>query len=128
MGDGLSVPNSHKYPAADEILFDRYISEKTGNCAKPLGDGRLRYQQEYILCGKESDRENLEGTAARLILIREASNCGYLFSDEEKMEALMVSDRDGYHMDKVDCQVSHGILTLPMPGNGAVILRAVPKD
>ena len=85
MGDGLSVPNSHKYPAADEILFDRYISEKTGNCAKPLGDGRLRYQQEYILCGKESDRENLEGTAARLILIREASNCGYLFSDEEKM-------------------------------------------
>ena len=49
-------------------------------------------------------------------------------TDEEKMETLMVSDRDGYHMDKVDCQVSHGILTLPMPGNGAVILRAVPKD
>ena len=85
MGDGLSVPNSHHYPAADEILFDLYLSEKTGNCAKPLDDGKLRYQQEYILCGKDSDRGNLEGTAARLILIREASNCAYLFSDEEKM-------------------------------------------
>ena len=45
----------------------------------------LRYQTEYILCGKGSDRENLEGTAARLLLIREASNCAYLFTDEERM-------------------------------------------
>ena len=85
LGSGMMAENSHGYPMADEILFDRYIYEKTGNCAKPLDDGKLRYQTEYILCGKGSDKENLEGTAARLLLIREASNCAYLFSDEGRM-------------------------------------------
>ena len=85
LGTGLKAENSHGYPRADEILFDRYIYEKTGNCVRPSEDGRLRYQMEYILCGKGSDRENLEGTAVRLLLIREASNGAYLFTDEERM-------------------------------------------
>ena len=85
LGTGMTAVNSHKYPPADEILFDRYIYEKTGSCVNPSEDGQLRYQTEYILCGKGSDRENLEGTAARLILIREASNCAYLFTDESRM-------------------------------------------
>ena len=85
LGTGMMAANSHKYPAADEILFDRYIYEKMGSCTKPCEDGQLRYQTEYILCGKESDRENLEATALRLLLIREASNCAYLFTDETRM-------------------------------------------
>ena len=85
LGTGLKAENSHGYPRADEIIFDRYIYEKMGNCARPSQDGLLRYQMEYILCGRGSDRENLEGTAARLLMIREASNAVYLFSDEERM-------------------------------------------
>ena len=85
LGTGMTAANSHRYPKADEILFDRYIFEKTGNCTKPSEDGQLGYQTEYILCGKDSDRENLESTAARLLLIREASNCAYLFTDERRM-------------------------------------------
>ena len=85
LGTGMKASDSHNYPKADEILFDRYIYEKTGNCVRPSEDGQLRYQTEYILCGKGSDRENLEGTAARLLLIREASNGAYLFTDEERM-------------------------------------------
>lgn len=85
LGTGMTAVNSHKYPEADEILFDRYIYEKTGSCTNPSKDGQLRYQTEYILCGKDSDKENLEGTAARLLLIREASNCAYLFTDERRM-------------------------------------------
>ncbi len=85
LGTGMMAANSHRYPEADEILFDRYIYEKMGNCTKPCEDGQLCYQTEYILCGKESDRENLEATALRLLLIREASNCAYLFTDEGRM-------------------------------------------
>lgn len=85
LGTGMTAENSHGYPAADEILFDRYIYEKTGNCVRPSQDGQLRYQTEYILCGKDTDRGNLEGTAARILLIREASNAVYLFTDEERM-------------------------------------------
>ena len=85
LGTGMMAANSHKYPEADEILFDRYIYEKMGSCTKPCEDGQLRYQTEYILCGKDSDRENLEATALRLLLIREASNCAYLFTDDARM-------------------------------------------
>ena len=85
LGTGMMAANSHRYPAADEILFDRYIFEKMGSCTKPCEDGQLRYQTEYILCGKDSDRENLEATALRLLFIREASNCAYLFMDEARM-------------------------------------------
>ena len=85
LGSGMMAENSHGYPMADEILFDRYIYEKTGNCVRPLEDGSCGIRLEYILCGKGPDRENLEGTAARLLLIREASNCAYLFSDEGRM-------------------------------------------
>lgn len=85
LGSGMSAENSHSYPRADELLFDEYIMEKTGNYTEPLPDGRLKYQVEYILCGKGSDRENLEGVAARLLLIRETSNCIYLFANSGKM-------------------------------------------
>ena len=85
LGTGMMAANSHKYPAADEILFDRYIYEKMGSCTRPCEDGQLSYQTEYILCGKDSDRENLEAIALRLLIIREASNCAYLFMDDARM-------------------------------------------
>ena len=85
LGTGMMAANSHRYPKADEIIFDRYIYEKMGSCTKPSEDGQLCYQTEYILCGHDSDKRNLEETAARLLLIREASNCAYLFTDEGRM-------------------------------------------
>lgn len=85
IGTDVKAENTHGYPEAGEILFDRYIYEKMGSFAKPSEDGKLCYQTEYILCGKTSDRENLEGIAERLLLVREACNCAYLFTDERRM-------------------------------------------
>ena len=85
LGTGMKASDSHNYPKADEILFDRYIYEKTGNCVRPSEDGQLRYQTEYILCGKDTDKGNLEAVAERLLLIREGANCLYLFADEGRM-------------------------------------------
>ena len=65
--------------------FDLYLGEKCG-CYTALSEkGRLKYQLEYILEGKESDRENLEKVAEKLLLIREAANCAYLFTDSGRM-------------------------------------------
>ncbi|MBE6006265.1 MAG: hypothetical protein E7238_03790 [Sarcina sp.] len=80
-GDGLRPDNSHGYPRADEAVFDLYLGEKCGCYTRPLEKGRLKYQLEYILCGRETDMENLEKTAERLFLIRMASNCASIFSD-----------------------------------------------
>lgn len=85
LGSGMKADNTHGYPRADELLFDEYIMEKTGNYVNPLQDGKLQYQVEYILCGKESDGQNIEAVARRLLFIREASNCAYLFTDSGKM-------------------------------------------
>ena len=45
----------------------------------------MKYQTEYILTGAESDAKCLEKIAERLLLIREAANCSYLFTDQSRM-------------------------------------------
>ena len=85
LGSGLQAENRHGYPRADELIFDTYVMEKTGNFTRMRGDGKLRYQTEYILCGKDTDKGNLEAVAERLLLIREGANCLYLFADEGRM-------------------------------------------
>lgn len=84
-GDALQPANSHGYPRADEALFDLYLGEKCGCYTNPLEKGKLRYQLEYILSGKETDAQNLEKAAQKLLLVREAANCAYLFTDSARM-------------------------------------------
>ena len=73
-GDALQPVNSHGYPRADEALFDLYIAEKCGCFTEPLE-----------LTGGASDQDSLEKVAERLLLIREAANCAYLFTDRSRM-------------------------------------------
>lgn len=84
-GNALQPANSHGYPRADEALFDLYIAEKCGCYTAPLEKGKMKYQIEYILTGGASDRDSLEKTAEMLLLIREAANCMYLFTDGPRM-------------------------------------------
>ena len=84
-GNALQPANSHGYPRADEALFDLYIGEKCGCYTVPLEKGKLKYQIEYILTGAASDQDCLEKAAERLLLIREAANCAYLFTDQQRM-------------------------------------------
>lgn len=73
------------FSIVDEVLFGEYLMEKCGNYRKPSADGALQYELEYILAGKSSDVENLRWTAGRLILLREAANAMYLYSDSTKV-------------------------------------------
>ncbi len=84
-GNGLLVRNRHGYPRADAVLTDMYIAEKCGAFSKEKINSPLQYEIEYILCGKENDRKNLEGVAGRLLLIRMGANCGTLYKDEKRM-------------------------------------------
>ena len=49
--------------------------------------GGGRYQLEYLLHGKNSDRSNLEDTVSELLLIRQGINLIQILSDTEKREA-----------------------------------------
>ncbi len=56
MDSGIQTDNVVHFP---EILFGQYLLKKLGNYRKPAASG-LNYQVEYILGGKNSDRENLK--------------------------------------------------------------------
>lgn len=47
-------------------------------------DTQLQYENEYIICGHSSDKDNLLDTLNRIVLIRTAFNTAYLFSDAGK--------------------------------------------
>lgn len=75
------------FSVVDEVLFGEYLIEKCGDYRNPSADGALQYELEYILAGKSSDIENLRWVAGRLILLREAANVMYLYSDSAKVSA-----------------------------------------
>ena len=56
-------------------FFTRFGQEKTGS---------LHYEQEYLLQGNPSDRENLKRTVNELLAVREAMNLAALYADSEK--------------------------------------------
>ena len=55
-----------------------------GNRGDMAGAGSLDYELEYILGGKESDRENLAAVANRLVMLRFVPNYLYLQSSSAK--------------------------------------------
>ena len=83
-GQATVMESSHGYPPADALLMDMYICEKCGSYREPPEKGLLKYQQEYIVFGGDSDRANLESMARRLLVIRTAANLAYIYTDAEK--------------------------------------------
>ena len=57
------------------IFFTRFGQEKTGS---------VHYEQEYLLQGNASERENLKRTVNELLAVREAVNLAALYADSEK--------------------------------------------
>ena len=59
----------------------------------------MNYQAEYILGGKNSDRENLKSVAGKLLVIRQGVNMAYLLSDGGKriqVETLALAIASGF--------------------------------
>lgn len=68
-------------PELSVIAFGEYVlthfSSSAGKAEEAYG-GALDYEVEYILSGKESDRENLESVLKKLLAIRFVPNYAYL--------------------------------------------------
>ncbi len=88
VGDGMPEDWEDRNSILEYLLFNEYIMEKCANYRSTKENCCLQYQTEYVLCGNGSDRDNLEGVAFKLMLIRGGSNFLYFFSDQElKSEA-----------------------------------------
>lgn len=81
---GMGDMKEQKTGAADKLFLQTYVMNKLGTYRVPGNPGALDYQVEYILGGRGSDRENLKKTVNRILLLREAANAAYLYTDPEK--------------------------------------------
>ena len=68
----------------DRILCQQYAKSHLGWFMEPLESGSLAYGSEYLIAGKNSDRENLKATALRILAMREGQNLISIMKDEEK--------------------------------------------
>lgn len=69
----------------NELMFELYLFEKCGYYGQELDKSLLKYQIEYILAGEDTDWQNLEHVAKRLLRWREVSNVLYILSDGSKI-------------------------------------------
>ncbi len=72
----------------DSLLFKEYLMKKCGDYLEQKPDTALAYEIEYLICGADSDRGNLSGTALRILLLREAANFYAISRDPSRMELI----------------------------------------
>ena len=71
-------------------LFQEYLVGCFSNAVDKINSGSLDYQLEYILMGKESDRENLKAIVNRLLLMREGANFLYSMGNADMREQALI--------------------------------------
>lgn len=72
----------------DRILVMEYAVTSFSDYSNPKEERALAYELEYVVCGKASDRENLEAVVERLLLAREAANVIHIMLNQEKRLAV----------------------------------------
>lgn len=81
-----SLPVAAKNPAEgllNTVLIDEYLANYFTNIHSE-SEKDLKYEQEYVITGGDTDRDNLTGVVERLLLVREGMNLIHLLSDSEK--------------------------------------------
>lgn len=68
--------------AADDILLATYASRNMDNYIHDKVDGELKYEQEYIVFGHESDSVNIKQASWAIFGIRLAANLIFILSDD----------------------------------------------
>lgn len=63
-----------------------YAGLKFGNYNNPEKNTVLKYELEYIISGKDSDKENLASVVEKIVSAKTGINMAYLITDKEKME------------------------------------------
>ena len=63
-----------------------YAGLKFGNYNNPGKNTVLKSELEYVISGKDSDKENLASVVEKIVLAKTGINMAYLITDKEKME------------------------------------------
>ena len=98
--------NIDRLSVIDSVYLAEYMSSFTGYFGRGIYDdssikGSGRLEQEYIIFGRQNDRDNLKAAVKRLTLMRGGLNLIYLYSDADRRNeartlALMVTGAAGF--------------------------------
>lgn len=84
-GDGEDIrKESENQGIVNQVLFHEYVLKKFGTVMNAKEQNRLDYEVEYILWGKDKDKENLKITLKKILWLREGFNYAYLLTDSQK--------------------------------------------
>ena len=85
----LSQGKDYQIPEGDwidRILLQQYLLTYFSSYADKKEDHGILYEIEYLIGGQDSDIENLKVVTDNMLLIRQAANMLYIFSDSAKVE------------------------------------------
>lgn len=83
-GNMAYTEQSEAEKLVEKFLFQEYLLKYMGHYGEEEDEDALHYQIEYLIVGGDSDVENLRSIANRLLVIREAANAAYLWSNGTK--------------------------------------------
>lgn len=132
-GRELKVGNWQKSAspeATDKMFFAAYLTEHFGSFAEPKESRPLLYEQEYLIGGHPSDRENLEKTCKWILSVRMAANYGYLLTDtirQAEAEALALTLCSLLTVPGITEVVKHALLLAWAYGESVVDVRVLLK-
>ncbi|MGN0482198.1 MAG: DUF5702 domain-containing protein [Lachnospiraceae bacterium] len=78
--------SAYSSSAFEKVLFQQYIKKKFSCYTNSVNQHDAKYEIEYIIAGKDSDKENLESVTNRLFAVREGFNLVYRFTDATSVE------------------------------------------
>lgn len=84
-GTGMCREAAEVSGEPNELVFQAYLFEKCGYYGQEMEKSLLKYQIEYLLAGKDTDWQNLEYVAKRLLRWREVSNLLFILTDSAKI-------------------------------------------
>lgn len=91
LSSGVMSANKNELKCAeqDTKFLCQYIALFLDSFARHGSDDEtLMYEQEYVLCGLPSDKENMEETIKQLIILREGINYDYICGTEDMLAAI----------------------------------------
>lgn len=90
LGQGGSTGSTEVPVSGRRAKFAAYSHSLLSSYVEP-GNQRDRYQQEYLIAGKDKESENLAGVVSRLLLVRTLINYAYVSADPALQEKSMAT-------------------------------------
>ena len=87
----LLLGDIRAFRAKDALLFRLYLEEYFPCFVNTRGNHCLDYEMEYLVVGKSSDRENLQGVVNQLLGMREVANLTFLKTNAAKQEIVLAA-------------------------------------